>query len=505
MNMKRSRISNSVSWASGANLCQVKLFSSEDCPVKVGLKYQDHLQAKASSMLNSIPAENDFPPGFEGSFSVGQSKVELPHIPRIQWKSPSKFVISPTWEVAAGEESEEAKAQESREMRVLEAVYPRFSAIPPNPSVSLDVEGEHYDDSLTPFVPDTPIEEESPDLLDLETPVNTNVGCQPPILHQGLLASGKSKASKCNSPGLQQLASDQPVLGNLFDLNADVTAAASAALTAIMKSTEKGSLVDTGLLIKILSDPKMIQKLSNESGPQANAGLAPRPKTLVPSIPSSHPKSDMQGTAAGGNFCPMPGTVGTALNTIPHQPNNVQLSRLNRPTPPPPLPSPKSNFFMLPSLPNQNQAQPPQPPLSAMTQPNRPPLPPFPLSAMNDPNRAPLPLFPAKEAGHVKDVNYFKNLIMQHGVEIQDPFIAQNGNNHNHLTDLKMVQNFKRGETKPCKNRKPCLYFKSSRGCRNGVNCTFQHDTSCQWPTGSVMEAHSAKRMKLTGFNTGRM
>lgn len=68
----------------------MKLFSSEDCPVKVGLKYQDHLQAKASSMLNSIPAENDLPPGFEGSFSVGQSKVELPHIPRIQWKRPSK-------------------------------------------------------------------------------------------------------------------------------------------------------------------------------------------------------------------------------------------------------------------------------------------------------------------------------------------------------------------------------------------------------------------------------
>lgn len=42
-----------------------------------------------------------------------------------------QFVISPTWEVAAGEESEDAKAQKSREMRVLEAVYPRFSAIPP--------------------------------------------------------------------------------------------------------------------------------------------------------------------------------------------------------------------------------------------------------------------------------------------------------------------------------------------------------------------------------------
>lgn len=39
--------------------------------------------------------------------------------------------MSDDWCVAAGEESEEAEAQKLREMRVLEAVYPRFSAIPP--------------------------------------------------------------------------------------------------------------------------------------------------------------------------------------------------------------------------------------------------------------------------------------------------------------------------------------------------------------------------------------
>lgn len=42
-----------------------------------------------------------------------------------------QIVLSNNWHVASGEESEEVKVQNSREARVLEAVYPRISAIPP--------------------------------------------------------------------------------------------------------------------------------------------------------------------------------------------------------------------------------------------------------------------------------------------------------------------------------------------------------------------------------------
>lgn len=42
-----------------------------------------------------------------------------------------QIVLSNNWCVASGEESEEVKVQNSREARALEAVYPRFSAIPP--------------------------------------------------------------------------------------------------------------------------------------------------------------------------------------------------------------------------------------------------------------------------------------------------------------------------------------------------------------------------------------
>lgn len=39
--------------------------------------------------------------------------------------------MNPNWRVGAGEESEEVESQKFREMRLLEAVYPRASAIPP--------------------------------------------------------------------------------------------------------------------------------------------------------------------------------------------------------------------------------------------------------------------------------------------------------------------------------------------------------------------------------------
>lgn len=41
-----------------------------------------------------------------------------------------QFLLTAEWQVVAGEESKEVDVQNQREMRVLEAVYPRPSAIP---------------------------------------------------------------------------------------------------------------------------------------------------------------------------------------------------------------------------------------------------------------------------------------------------------------------------------------------------------------------------------------
>lgn len=42
----------------------------------------------------------------------------------------SQFVLDLNWQVAFGEESKEVEIQNQRELRVLEAIYPRPSAIP---------------------------------------------------------------------------------------------------------------------------------------------------------------------------------------------------------------------------------------------------------------------------------------------------------------------------------------------------------------------------------------
>lgn len=48
-----------------------------------------------------------------------------------------QFVLDLNWQVVAGEESKEADVENQRELRVLEAVYPRSSAIPTKFDTSL--------------------------------------------------------------------------------------------------------------------------------------------------------------------------------------------------------------------------------------------------------------------------------------------------------------------------------------------------------------------------------
>ncbi|KAJ7944183.1 zinc finger CCCH domain-containing protein 6-like [Quillaja saponaria] len=283
--MKRTRKSNRVAWAPEVNLCQVKLFLSDDYPSKVGQKYQD-LQAKTSWMLHSDTSESsDLPPGFEDNHLLNQAKDDLSHIPCIKWKCPPQFVLSCNWHVASGEQSDEPKSQKLREISVLEAVYPRVSAIPPSPSVSLDVEHEQYDDSLTPLVPIIPIEEE--EYADMKpnqvATADIPVTLQSQAFPQDISARPTPITSKSNPPpSLTPLASGESLLGQSPGLGADVVAATAAALATVMKRNEKGSMIDTDLLIKILSDPKMVENLTNELGLAANSDIAATTSSGIP-------------------------------------------------------------------------------------------------------------------------------------------------------------------------------------------------------------------------------
>ncbi|KAG2692722.1 hypothetical protein I3760_08G065700 [Carya illinoinensis] len=433
--------SKRVAWASDVNLCQVRLFLSEESPTQVGLGAQDHLQAKTSLVLHSTGPGSDgnLPPGFEGSHPDKQLQIKLSQIHLIKWRSPSQFVLDFTWQVVAGEESKESEVQSQREMRVLEAVYPRPSAIPPNPSVSVDTEDLMHKDEQTLLIPLTPIEDED---VAVDISPDSVVPFNVPISHQSLLlAPGIPSPSQGSLPTIANPPVQKPPAAMVVGAQPDVVASASAAINAIGKTNEHGNLIDPELLITILSNPKMIEKLVTDYGMATNT--QDLPKASSPPVASSdqHPVpinrrvtgTPSSATVLGGPFYP--------------KPNGVGVQHPNPPISPPPV---------------------------------------VPVSAP-----------PPVGAPPAKDINYYKSLIQQHGEERPEA-LPQYGNRHSHQSgaNQELTNNHKSRDLRP-RIMKPCIYFNSSRGCRNGANCAYQHDTSFQQRGSSVPETQSAKRMKL--------
>ncbi|XP_057974559.1 zinc finger CCCH domain-containing protein 6 [Malania oleifera] len=444
--MRGLQKSKRISWAPDGNLCQVRLFLSEDSPSQVGLGAQDHLQAKASWMLHSsgMGSDDSLPPGFEGANSANQLMNKLSQITLCKWRCPPRYVLNFTWQVVAGEESKEVEVQNKREMRVLEAVYPRPSAIPPNPSVTMNIEDSNHDDQHTPLVPMTPIEDEEgvTDILS-DSMASTNVlsSLQPPSLGPGI-----SSASQCSAPNALNTPAHEgaAAAGMALGVEPDALAAASAAAAAIMSSSEQGCLIDRNLLVKILSNPKLVEKLVVDHGTTTNPQAIPKP-TALPNAPPAHINRTETGTpssvtTSGGSFYPAPNGVG-------------------------PVPSP------------------------------RPSPPGFPVPS---PSSVGTPL--------AKDINYYKSLIQQHGGERQETVPQFSSHHNNHLFENNIhneLVNTPRPRDMRPKINKPCIYFNSSRGCRNGANCAYQHDASFPQRVASMQEVQSAKRMKMDREITG--
>ncbi|KAF5475269.1 hypothetical protein F2P56_007092 [Juglans regia] len=434
--------SKRVSWASDVNLCQVRLFLLEESPAQVGLGGQDHLQAKTSLALHSTGSGSDdnLPPGFEGAHPSNQLQIKLSQIDLIKWRSPPRIVPDLSWQVVAGEESEESEVQSQREVRVLEAVYPRASAIPPNPSVSVDAGDSSYDDEPILMIPLTPIEDEdaavetSPDCI---APVHVSISKQPLPL-----APRIPSLSLTSLPTVGNLPVQKPPAAMVVGAEPDVVASASAAFNAIVKTNEQENMIDHELLVKILSNPKIIEKLVTDYGAGTNTQDVPKPSSPPVASLEQYPvpvdwtitSTPSSATPLGGPFYP--------------QPNGVGVRHPNPRLPPPTV---------------------------------------LPVSSP-----------PSVGAPPAKDINYYKSLIQQHGGERQEA-LPQYGNRQGHQSGVnqELVNNHKSRDIRP-KIMKPCIYFNSSRGCRHGANCSYQHDASFQQRgSRSVPEVQSEKRMKL--------
>ncbi|KAK6939371.1 hypothetical protein RJ641_028902, partial [Dillenia turbinata] len=432
----------------------VRLFLSEESPSQVGLGAQDHLQAKApwSSHSNNTGVDDNLPPGFEAAHPANILKNKLSQIPLAKWNCPSRFVLDVTWQVVAGEESKEIEAQNQRKMRVLEAIYPRPSAIPPNPSFPMDTEGSDPNDQSVPAISITAIEDEdSTTDTSGEYLAPANV---PMNIQSQHLMPGPPPSSEGNIPNFpNQLANANPnPLGPLaYGVELDVVAAASAAFTAITRSNEQGSMIDPDLLFKILSNPKLIEKCVTEYGTPQNLQPMSNPPGLSPVTSSNPPPVQINRTEFGGQTLAAPSN-----GPFYPQLNGIGLAPIPRPPPPIPIPVPSS----------ATNAGPP-----------------------------------------AKDMSYYKSLIQQHGGERQETQeqVQQYGKRQTHHPvglNQERPSNPKPRELKP-KIMKPCIYFNSSKGCRHGVNCAYQHDASLQQRISSMPEAQSAKRMKVDREITG--
>ncbi|KAI4389607.1 hypothetical protein MLD38_001815 [Melastoma candidum] len=405
--MRRSQQLKRVTWATDVSLCQVRLFLSEEAPSQVGVGNQDHLQAKTSGLLHhaGFGPEDILPPGFEASHSPVGFHVNVSDIPVSKWRRPSGFMLTRVWQVVAGEESKEVENQTQREMRVLEAVYPRPSAIPQNPVAPLSSEEFNQSEFQIPIVPITPIEDEEAPTGVMPNYTGAPITLRPP--------SASGIAGPSSVLGVANHTTNGQILGGI---GPDVAAIASAASTAIMNSNDYG--IDPELLVQILSDPKMVEELSKAYG------ISVDPKNPV--APS------------------------TSAPFHAHMP---------------------------------------------MTPPNHPPVPPIPSPhpAVRPPSR---------------DVNYYKSLIQRHGEERQDGTIClpEHGNNYSGGGQQPGVATDTRPSETKGKITRPCMYFNTPRGCRNGANCTYQHDASLLPPrnSGNMGNSQNGKRMKLDREITGR-
>ncbi|XVF63731.1 hypothetical protein PTKIN_Ptkin09bG0109600 [Pterospermum kingtungense] len=442
--------SKRVTWAPDVNLCQTRLFLSEESPSQVGLGPQDHLQAKSSvSHLNGAAVDDFLPPGFEGSHSTNHPQINVSEIPVIKWRCPLRFVLDLNWQVVSGEESKEVEIQNQREVRVLEAVYPRPSAIPTNPSVSTDIENCHYDDHETPQIPISPVEEED---AVIETPSDAVAPLRSSISSQSQFTPGILSSLHCSMPSVSSASANEKLAaGMLHNFEPSVAAAASAAFTAINQSNEHGNMIDPDLLVQILSNPKLIEKLVTDYG--AASGTQNLPKSSSPLVPSSNPLPPVN----------LPDLSPAYINRT----ENGTAS----------LGATSSGAFYA-QLPNGVTVG---------------------LSNKEGPVPSVQPVSPSPAVGltQKKDMSYYKNLIQQHGEERQGPAQKFNSRyNHHPRPNQELINNPTSRDSKP-KIMKPCIYFNSSRGCRNGANCAYQHDTSSQNRGNNVPDAPNAKRMKM--------
>ncbi|CAH2043069.1 unnamed protein product [Thlaspi arvense] len=353
------------------------------------------------------------------------------------------FIPNEALLVGSGGESTETLCENLRIAKVLEAFYPHRSVIPDRPSVSSAVEDESFDDGITPNIRLTPIEDE----------------------HAAVAAES------CHSPK-----SPSAVFGLGPDLNL-------AALSALMNTKEQGSLIDADLLVKFLTDPEIIKSLMNDIAGKpletGKPGLVLRPGNGVTNIvPVSVQSSVCVATQPVSSALSMNQKPPLDSHTYPSSPGLKPLPRLVDSLKPIPVdddvvvsvPKPQSQ-----SLNNSTSS-------TWNTMMNSAP------DALSSNGAYPMKINredPASAKQPVKNLDYFKNLIREHGGVT--PATNETNSYKGRVENSMRLVN--------AKAQKPCIFFGKARGCKLGESCLYLHDHSKRF--SAAPEFPRAKRTKF--------
>lgn len=356
-----------------------------------------------------------------------------------------------------------------------------------------------------PIIPITPIEDDEADssnevepLSSTKENVNLDVLMQPASQLDTSVATLKPSDKK-------------------MGLEADVGAAASAAFTALIKSNEQGSLIDTDLLIKILNNPKMIELLKDEE------------KTAIPKKENSYmmqPSLDRQLSFASG-LPVKEDIINLTSGILTMLASNTEISSAQSPCLPDMMLLLKqvcenqdkllkqahtpSDFMKFSS---SAELAVPKSIFEAVPKSEQP----LPQKLENDFRShfttlrpPPQPSFlSGKTKQPIRDDYYYKSLIRQHGVERQEveeqkrnPTQFESrlnvGDSWNLSTHLQR-QEHRKPKASSTSSSKPCIYFNSPKGCRLGLSCPYKHDfSSTHMRARRFSEAPTAKRVKFTG------
>eukprot|EP01018_Ginkgo_biloba_P024008 Gb_26085 [translate_table: standard] len=540
-----------VSWAPEDNLCQIRLFLAEDAPVQSGQGVQDQLQAKRPWLWHAVESgfDYDLPPGFDRGDEVQYVQEEASIVPQTTWRCPPRFVINPEWQVVAGDESHEIKVQCEREVRIFEAVYPRPSAIPPSPAEPLEPQ-EEYDDSKTPQIPLTPIEEEDAGDFDdevasfslhenfqggnsrgLQQLTDSNSGQW--LKSTGMLPfSDNSVTTRTDQQPTYALTSPTPAI------EPDIAAAAAAAFLAIMRSNEEGSMIDQDLLIKILSNPQIMETLIvqhrkiNNTLTENNPSPLPNNKELngnesthqvaqeasPPAVCKPNDAFQVAPTVIVGSNKSRASTGESPFSCIQgySHPSNTE-TKATRPIEGLDLINARLTKMPMASsapVPSGGKANP-----QAVLRPATVPPTSTAHAICQTPKGVPTTVqtISTKRSGSQNE-QYYKNLIQQHGGPNKNDNVHQTGIQYRKdLIQHGGQQKVERGpqlqygnndrfsslDANKSKFRKPCMYFNTPKGCRRGASCTFLHE-HVDRPRIDETDMQHAKRAKVEIEVSGR-